>query len=777
MKTLPVLGFLILASSTAYPQGDLNFDDLFPRRSYFGKSASGLKWSFDDRYLAYLWNPYKERGNDLWLYDTKSGKSTRVTSITMMAQFDRDIPKAIERYKKDDEEDVKTDKMGDRDYREHMLKKREEDSKRREPLPSYPGISQIVWANKSHDYLLIYKGDIFRGKVGSDELIRMTNTRDSESSPRWSFDDAGFTYRRGDGVYFMRFDSPIVRQLNPPLPNNMSMGSYSISPDGTKLMVTSFRSIGPERQVDFITYRDRFAQAQKTSRGVAEDKFNQESYVFLYDLNDDPKTNPKHDGKPWEVWKNPGGEELWQSSISDEPWSPDSKRFVFATWKRDQKEFTVVVADPEKKESKVAFKATVDGEHTTPSLSDPTFTPDGSQIYLMMELSGYRHVWFVDPMKEGATQLTRGDFETYPIRMSKDGKWMYVVSAKESPARMNVYKVDVATGEYHRLSRLTGNYGTPEISNGGEFAAGSFSNWSTMSELYVYDARRGGGEKKITDSHREGFDKVNKLKPELFTYKNRHGHTVHGYLFLPPGFKKEDKRPLFIYVYGGPLGTGRSVVDGSFNSSAYLFNMYLAYVHGYVTVTIDPRGQSGYGSVFGKANWEAPGVAQVEDLSDGVKYLTDAYGVDSKKVGINGWSFGGFQTQMCLYTAPDVFTLGIAGAGPTEWQNYNTWYTGGVIGNARDGKPEDLDKYSLTHFAKNLRSPLMLLHGVEDTNVLYQDTVKVYRKLLQYGLGSLVELVIDPTGGHGLGGDINNRDRHMIYLNFILRHFGSAAKG
>lgn len=247
-------------------------------------------------------------------------------------------------------------------------------------------------------------------------------------------------------------------------------------------------------------------------------------------------------------------------------------------------------------------------------------------------------------------------------------------------------------------------------------------------------------------------------------------------MFLPPGFKKEDKRPLFIYVYGGPLTDSYSVTDGSFNSSGYLFNMYLSYVHGYVTATIDPRGQSGYGEVFGKANWEAPGVAQVEDLSDGVKYLIDNYGVDSKKVGINGWSFGGFQTQMCMYTAPDVFTLGIAGAGPTEWQNYNTWYTGGVIGNSRDGKPEDLDKYSLTYLAKNLKSPLMLLHGVEDTNVLYQDTIKVYRKLLQYGLGSLVELVIDPTGGHGLGGDINNKDRHAIYLSFILRHWGSFTK-
>jgi dipeptidyl aminopeptidase/acylaminoacyl peptidase len=125
-----------------------------------------------------------------------------------------------------------------------------------------------------------------------------------------------------------------------------------------------------------------------------------------------------------------------------------------------------------------------------------------------------------------------------------------------------------------------------------------------------------------------------------------------------------------------------------------------------------------------------------------------------------------------MYTAPDVFTLGIAGAGPTEWQNYNNWYSGGVIGASRIGKPEDLDKYSLTNLAKYLKSPLMLLHGMEDTNVLFQDTVKVYRKLLQYGKGDLVELALDPTGGHGMGGDMNTRDRHAIYLQFIKKWWG-----
>ncbi|RYG45826.1 S9 family peptidase, partial [bacterium] len=347
-------------------------------------------------------------------------------------------------------------------------------------------------------------------------------------------------------------------------------------------------------------------------------------------------------------------------------------------------------------------------------------------------------------------------------------------AGKENPARLDLYKVDINSGSTVRMTKEDGMYRNPQVSPDGTKALASFSNWEKPSELLLVD---NGKEKALTESHRPGaFAKVNALKPQLFSYKNRKGMDVRGYVFVPEDMKKGEKRPLFLYVYGGPLGTGKSVEEGSFNSTSYLFAEYLTRVFGYVTATIDPRGQSGYGNAFGKANYEAPGVAQVEDLTDGVKYLQATYGTDPAKTGINGWSFGGFQTQMCMYTAPDVFTLGIAGAGPTEWQNYNTWYSTGVIGPVPTGKPEDLDKYSLTHLAKNLRGPLMLLHGVEDTNVLFQDTIKVYRKLLQYGKGPLVELSIDPTGGHGMGGDMDTRDRHAIYLSFINRWWGPYTK-
>ncbi len=749
---------------------DLPFDDVFPRKRLSGKSAQAVAWSFDDRYLAYLWNPYDDKGNDLWVYDAKEGKATRLTTIEMMAGYDRDTAKAIDRYKKDKEEEAKTDKMSNDEYRVYQIDKAKKDKERKEPLPAYYGPSEIAWAKKTNELLMVFKGDVYRWKMGDKEPVRLTRTREGESQVAYTADDKGYTYKRGANVFRASFESGAVVQLNPELPKEVSLYSYAISPDGTKLLIQANRSLAPERQVDYIVYRDRFAQARKETRGVADDKYNYEDYIFLYDLNDDPKTNPKNDGKPWEAWKFPGGEELWYTSIHEKPWSPDGKKMVFASWKQRQKVLEIWVADVEKKEAKVVYKTSQDGEHSTPGMTRPFFMPDGKRIVAMLETSGFRHAWMIDPLTEGASPITKGDFEDFPLEPTKDGKEIIVQGAGEGLERNDVYRVNVETGAVKRLTTKRGFYGDPTIGHNQERVALAFRSWDApLGELFVIDGKKGGQEKAITESHKLAeWSKLYKIKPNLFTYKNRNGQTIYGYAYLPPNFKKEDRRPLFINVYGGPLGTGKSVVDGAVS----LFDMWLSYAMGYVVVCVDPRGQSGYGAVFGKANFENPGKAQVEDLTDGVKYLEGEYGIDRTKVAVSGWSFGGFQTQMCMYTAPDVFTLGIAGAGPTEWQNYNTWYSGGVIGASRPGHPEDLDKYSLTSLAKNLQNPLLLLHGVEDLNVLYQDTIHVYQKLLQYGKGPLVELAIDPTGGHGMGGDMNTRDRCAIYVAFLMKHWG-----
>lgn len=753
-------------------KANLRFDDLFPRRPFTGFTGYQPVWSHSDRYLAYRFRPYGERqGADLYLYDSQSGQTRRLTSPEIFMAFDRDVKRALELDKKDEEEFQKALKFNDLEWREWRLKRQKEARERKEPRPTYDGPSEYTFAPNRDEILVAYKGDVYRWDLSKDKPERLTSTRERESDIRYTKDGTGFTYLRGGNLFRMRFDSPRIEQLNPELPDRQPLSGYWFSPDETKIALQSYQWEEADRTISFVNYRDRFARVETRRRGVSEDEFKIKHFVYLYDLRENDDATK--DGKPWEIYKYTGGKAWQEAAINDRPWSPDSSRFTFGTWNGLSGELTLQIADLAKKENKAVFKAKPNGEHGTPGMADPFFTADGNRIIAMLDLSGFRHAWIIDPLKDGAVQLTKGDFDVYPMRLTKDGKSLWAQGNPIHPSKDQLYRVSLDTGELNRVTKRDGVYENFAMSESSERVAFTYKDWSTLTDLHVL---QDGDERKLTDSHPDALAKVNRSKPQLFSYKNRHGQTIHGYMHLPPGYKKTDKRPLFLYVYGGPLGRGNSVEVGVFSSTAYWLAMYLSEVFGYVTATIDPRGSSGYGNAFANANMNAPGEAQTEDLVDGVKWFQQNYNTDPAKTGINGWSFGGFQTQMCLFTAPDVFTLGIAGAGPTEWQNYNTWYTNGVIGKAAGGKPEDLDKYSLTHLAKNLRSPLLLLHGMEDDNVLFQDTIMVYRRLLQYGRGPLVELSVDPTGGHGMGGDMDTRDRHAIYLAFLLRWWGPYTK-
>jgi dipeptidyl-peptidase 4 len=755
MKTaLLSLTLLLCIPALAQPPAPLTLDELFPEKSYYGSTPRAMSFSEDDRYVGYLWKTYDDKGgSDLWVWDTKEKKARRLTTIDTFAPFDKDIPAAKERYAKEKEEDEKRKKLSIQERnkleREDAEKREKETKAEREARKSYSGVSELAWAHKSSALLFVYKGDLY--KIGLDDKAtpkRLTKTRDAESDVRFSKDDASFIFRRGEGLYRRRFDSPDEEQLNPELPEGVGFGGYTFSPDESRLLVFGFKSGPSAKQVSYISYRERFAQAKTAARSTGEDPWNQESYVYISNMDD---------SKPWEAFKLAEAGDL---AVNDKPFSPDGKKLVFGSWKRDKKEFQVHVLDLEGKKDAVVFTDTMDGEHRSPGMADPIFTPDGTKVCLMSEKSGFRHPWLIDPVTQSANAITRGSFEMYPIRFSEDGKTLFARGTKEDSSRMDLYKVDVATGAAERLGEGEGRYTGVELAHKGENFAATFAGWKDTPELVVGGAR-------VSDSHTpEAKTLLTRMTPSRFTFKNRHGMEVQGLLYTPPGVKKTEKRPLLVYVYGGPLGDSNAISAGQIDR----FGVYCAETLGYYYAIIDPRGTTGYGAAFGKANYENPGVPQVEDLTDGVKFLVAQSPIDPQKVGIHGWSFGGFQTQMCLYTAPDTFQLGIAGAGPTEWQNYNNWYVGGVIG--ANKKPDELDKYSLTKLAKNLKGSLMLLHGLEDTNVLAQDTIHVYQSLLKAGKGPQVELVLDPTGGHGLGGDIKTRERFAIYAGYLERHWG-----
>lgn len=829
---------------------DLTLERLYRVKPYQGRAASNLEFSRSGRYLAYLWNPYGTHGTDLYLVETGSGKTTRVTSIEVMKAYDspddieRFIKKAalkekqdaerqaqfeaqadyiagkavdlskwerekIEELKKEaaekkakeaakkkekdevdkkagvekkDETVKKDEEKEDWEWRDELRKKLEKDAVKTTDL--YPGVSQFVWAKDADELIFTYRGDLFRYSATKGDITRLTMSDRAERALRYIPGDGGYFYADGTAIFRANFNSPSSAQVNREIFNSDDVekkfrnGQTTVSPDGRWMTVQGYASpaegsatpglMGQGRQVEIMTYKERFAKARKVNREMPDDKRD----VPPMQLWVRPVPNGSGYAKqPEPVFSYDGGD-IWidMTSIA---WSENGERYTFATWEREKDLLRIYcgrAADGAKPE--VVYEAKGNVGHEVTNVVNPRLTPDGKSIVAILdEEDGYRQPYVIDVTTKAKRLLVKGAFETTTIvGFTPDSKTVFVTSSKEDPAILNVYTVDLASGEMTAVGKPSGVHRTTAVSYDGKLVASVFGNWNQRPELFLID-REAKTEKMLTDSHDKAWDEIDLVKPELFKYKNRHGDSLAGLIFKPAGWKATDRRPAVVYVYGGPLGTGHTIEADSFHGSTYLFAMYMAAKHGYVMVAVDPRGQSGYGSKFAGANWNQVGKPQVEDLEDLVKFMGTGFGVDTKKLGLHGWSFGGFQTQMTLYTSPDTFACGVAGAGPTEWENYNSWYSGRTIGKSVRGKPT-LRKFSLIPLAKNLKKPLLLIHGMDDDNVLYQDTVNVYRALLESGKEALVDLFLDPEGGHGLGGAVQRKGQYRKYETFFVKHLG-----
>jgi len=679
--------------------------------------------------------------------------------------------------------------------------------------PRYAGVSSFEWSPTASEMIFTSQGDLYRFHMDSRKIERLTMTRETLRDVQYLPDGSGYTYLRGSALIRVAFDCHTVVQLDPSLPSGQTMSGYRISPDGKRLvfLANSGRGYGAGAStVNIISYRNRFAEVRQVSRHMSDnERPDLETFVYLHEIDSDLSevTEPKMIYSR----KQSGPRDIM--IVPD--WAPDSSRVAFSSFDQATSQIKIKEArfikkdskskpasndsssngqtdeqsddepgddNPEKQhpedpkpefeieEARVVYRFLHNGGPNTPRMVVPTYLPDSRRMVFLTEISGFRHLHTLDPAYEQLEQLTSGRFEVYPVAVSRDHTSMLALTTKGDPTQQNVVHVDLATGSMTMVSPSEGYYDNAAMSHCGKYYLANFVDFGTLRELVAFD-RDAEEHAALTDSHTDETRALTEPMPEYFTYKNRHGQTIYGHMFLPPGYDKAQQRPLLVYVYGGPLGTRKMTSRGDFSAPSYFFAYYMAKKHGYITATIDPRGASGFGGVFEKANFERVGVPQTEDLVDGANWFVENYNVDPKRRAMHGWSFGGFQTQMVMYTEPDVYAAGIAGAGPTEWENYNSWYSTGTIGTSRIGTP-DLKAYSLLPVAKNLTGQLLLVHGMEDANVLYQDTVRVYRELLKAGKEAHVELFLDPTGGHGLGGDVKTINRYRKYESFLLRTIG-----
>jgi len=443
----------------------------------------------------------------------------------------------------------------------------------------------------------------------------------------------------------------------------------------------------------------------------------------------------------------------------------DPQHLTFQRQSRDQKTQELIQANLADGRQQVLVTET--GKTWVPLHNSLRFLKDGRFLW-SSERSGFQHLYVSSADGRSQTPLTTGNWPVDELlAVDEDAGTVYFRAGVESPLRSEIYAVPLAGGSPKKLSQAPGMH-SAAFANNASVYVDSWSNNTTPPQIELF---RANGEKIATlldnnladPKHPYARYRDAQRPVEYGTLTAADGKTPLNYSVIKPeGFDPAKKYPVAVYVYGGPAS--QTVTDSWPGRGDHLFNQYLAQ-HGYVVFSLDNRGTPRRGRDFGGALYGVQGTVEVADQLKGVEWLKAQPWVDGSRIGVQGWSNGGYMTLMLLAKASDQYACGVAGAPVTDWGLYDTHYTERYMNLPAANVDGYREARVLTHIA-GLTSPLLLIHGMADDNVLFSNSTSLMSALQKRG--QPFELMTYPGAKHGLSG-VDALHRYRMAENFLGR--------
>ncbi|MGA7438891.1 MAG: prolyl oligopeptidase family serine peptidase [Luteibacter sp.] len=351
---------------------------------------------------------------------------------------------------------------------------------------------------------------------------------------------------------------------------------------------------------------------------------------------------------------------------------------------------------------------------------------DGRTLWYQSEESGYAHL-YTRALGGKATALTSGRFEVDHPVLSPDGKTFYVRSNQVAPYSYDIYKVAVAGGPLTRVTKYE-SLDDFALSPDGRQLAVLHSAPYVPSQLSTISTD-GGAARELTNTVKPGFAAHAWIAPKIIQVPSSHGAgTIYAKFYGPADAAQAASRPAVIFVHGAGYLQNVHLSYPSYFREQMFHNLLVQ--RGYVVLDMDYRASKGYGRDWRTAIYRNMGHPELEDLLDGKAWLVKNQGVDPKRVGIYGGSYGGFMTLMALLRAPGEFAAGAALRPVTDWTSYNHEYTAAIL-NDPQLDPEAYATSSPIQYADKLQDSLLIEHGLIDDNVLASDSIRLYQRFIE----------------------------------------------
>ncbi|MGH9704010.1 MAG: prolyl oligopeptidase family serine peptidase, partial [Candidatus Acidiferrales bacterium] len=472
-----------------------------------------------------------------------------------------------------------------------------------------------------------------------------------------------------------------------------------------------------------------------------------------------------------------GGKTQWMSIGPDTDnyiprvnWLPDSRRLAIQRLNRDQNKLEILLADADGGSSQVILTET--DKYWVNVSDDLYFFKDGKRFLWSSERTGYRHFYIYDLRGNQIDQLTSGDWQIFGTTgfgpgavnqpaVNEAAGYVYFLSNKDNPIETQLFRVSLADKKITRITKEAGVHSVHFAPTASAFV----DTYSSAMDLPRQGLCQADGKPiaMLKENDMAEFNPFHLVQPQFIVIPGADGTPLEAEVIRPPDFSGAKKYPVIMHVYGGP---GAQTVRNSWEGWQFLWHQMMAQ-KGYIVLILDTRGTAGRGHVFETPIYHRLGEPELADELAAAKYLKSLNYVDGSRIGIWGWSFGGFMTATTMFKAGDTFKAGFAGSPVTDWRQYDTIYTERYMGRPQDN-PDGYQNSSPVNFAGGLNGQLLIAAATGDDNVHFGNTVELAEKLIQ--ADRYAEIAIYPGRGHGISDPPARTQLFQRVTKFFLDH-------
>jgi dipeptidyl aminopeptidase/acylaminoacyl peptidase len=764
MKKIAIVVLLSL-STGLYAQiqlGKLTIDKIMADPKWIGTSPSNLQWSADGSILYFEWNP-ENAAADSTYFITKENRtpqklaSSRKNDILYYRNLVFNLARSQALYQKDGDIfllDTKTGKT--RQITQTVAS---------EMNPVFSFNEKRIVFQLQQD---LYAWDPETGQL--QQLISVQKTAPAESKQRSGSQEEWLKKDQFEWMEVIRERKekkeateaftkslPKPKQVRQLYTGDKMMRNLQISSDGRYISYTLFKPDQGGKRTIVPNYVTETGFSEDIPARTKVGSPSGTSELFVYDREKDSLHTVSLDSIP-------GIEDL-PDYLKDYPsrlsaakkikrllsigrlsWSPSGSNAIVEIYSQDNKDRWIMQLIPSEGKLKL-----VDRQRDEAWIGGPGIGSFGAsagwineyEYWFQSEVTGYSHLYKYTIQTGKKTALTQGSYEVQSVQKSKDGKYFFLTTNEVHPGEKHFYRLSVTGGKPERITQLTGA-NQVVISPDEKQLAILYSYSNKPWELYLQDNNPKAKAQQITNrGQSELFASYSWRDPELVQVPAADGAMVPARFYRPAN--PDPSKPAVIFVHGaGYLQNAHKWWSSYFRE--YMFHNMLA-DQGYYVLDMDYRGSAGYGRDWRTAIYRHMGGKDLTDHIDGAKWLEKEHGVDTKRIGIYGGSYGGFITLMGLFTSPGTFAAGAALRPVTDWAHYNHGYTSNIL----NTPAEDSIAYrrsSPIYFAAGLQDHLLICHGMVDVNVHFQDVVRLNQRLIELGKENW-QVALYPMEDHG----------------------------